>query len=138
MKVIRKLRKRCKFFSPYTQTRLRIEVNGMVKLAEVPNEGARYDMNKLPEKVELVALEEKTVAESEGKAGGLKITFKDRNDVKVTQKYTAISGAILTTALKGFGIKDTEELQAVWMLYELTKMRMGYPRYIPVEKCKKQ
>lgn len=135
---IRRLRKKCKDFTPYTQARLNIGDDGMVKLAEVPSEGARLDLNNLPEEIELIALEEKMIEETVGKSGGLKITYKNREDAKVAQKYTAISGAVLTTALKALKVKDTLELQETWYHYTLTKMRMGYPRYIPIEKCKKQ
>ena len=138
LKVIRKLRKKCKHYQPYTQTKLRIEVNGMVKTEEIPSEGARMDLQNLPAEIDLKALEESTVAESAGKSGGLKITFENRQGAKVTQKYTQISGAKLQEACRRLKIKDTEELQTTWYHYKLTDMRMGYARFIPVSKCKEQ
>lgn len=138
LKVIRKLREACPFHLPFTQTRLNIGEDGMVKTDEIPSEGARMDLNNLPEEVDLKALNESLVAASAGKSGGLQITFENRQGAKVTQKYTAISGAVLQTACRNLKIKDTKELQEAWYHYELTKMRMGYPRFIPTEKCKEQ
>jgi len=108
----------------------------MVKLDEVPSEGARLDLNSLPKEIDLIALEENTIAEAAGKTGGLKITFKTKNDERVTQKYTAISGGVLVAACKKLHVKDTKELQDDFFHYVLTDMRMGYPRYIPTSKVK--
>lgn len=133
---ILKLRHRCKHHTPPTQTTLNGGANPMVKIDDIPSEGERYELKDLPSELNLIATEEKIVEGAEGKAGGLQIEFEDPQGKRLTQKYTMVSGAVLTKALKELKVEDTIDLQEVFYTYRLTMMRIGKPRMIPVSKVK--
>lgn len=106
----------------------------MVKIKDIPAEGERIDLKELPREAELMAVSEKYKEPAEGSTGGLVITFKLRDGRTFPQKYSPVSGAVLARAMKKLKIKDTEDLQKDWYNYELTAMRIGLPRMIPVKK----
>lgn len=106
----------------------------MVKLKDLPAEEERIDLKELPRETDLIAIEEKIQEATEGRSGGLVITYKLKDERTFPQKYTVVSGAVLQRALKKLKIKDTTELQDNWYHYELTAMRIGLPRMIPVKK----
>lgn len=108
----------------------------MVKIGEIPSEGEKLDLTKLPQELVAIATEEKMQEATGGKTGGLVITFKTKSGQVFNQKYSKMSGAVLATALKKLKIDDTLELQKAWYKYYKTDMRMGFPRMIPVEKVK--
>ena len=107
-----------------------------MKIEEIPDEGERVDLSKLPQEAELKADHEDWQEPQSGKTGGLVITYEMRDGKQFPQKYSKISGAVLIKALKALKIKDSQELQGKWYKYVLTPMRTGYPRMIPVEKVK--
>jgi len=133
---IHTFRKHCRHYSPYTQTKLNIGEDEMVKIDEIPTEAARLDLADLPSEVELIAISEKTIAEQVGKTGGLSITYQLHDGRQFAQKYSKVSGIVLIAALKRLHIKDTTELQNAWYNYKLTPMRIGFPRMIPISKAK--
>lgn len=100
----------------------------------IPEEKPRVDLNQIPKENVLIAISEKMVEATDKKTGGLVITFKQKDEKELTQKYSKMSGSVLKEALETLGINDTEELQKNWYRYTLTNMRSGYPRYIPTEK----
>lgn len=109
----------------------------MVNINEIPQEQPRVDLDSLPKTNELIAISETIVEATPEKTGGLVITFKQRDQKVFPQKYSKVSGSALITAMTKLGFTDTKELQKVWCTYELTAMRTGYPRYIPVKKLSK-
>jgi len=128
--------RKCKDFLPLTQTKIKVESDGEMKIDDIPSEGSRVDLSELPQEADLIAVNEKTQPEQSGKTGGLIITYKMKDDRTFQQKYSKVSGAELAIALKTLKIKDTEELQKDWYHYKLTHMRIGFPRMIPVSKVK--
>jgi hypothetical protein len=108
----------------------------MVKVEEIPEEGERVDLSKLPKQAELKAVSEEWVDAAEGKTGGLVIHYQTRDGKTFPQKYSKVSGKVLKNALRKLGVTDTAELQKAWYLYELQNMRTGYPRMIPIKKAK--
>ena len=108
----------------------------MVKLSDIPSEGAKLDLANLPQELTLIATEEKMQDAVAGKTGGLVITYKLEDGRMFNQKYSKVSGAELAVALKALKVRDTVELQKAWYKYKLTNMRIGFARMIPIEKVK--
>lgn len=135
-RVIRTLRNECKDFMPNTQTILNGGGIKMVKIDVIPSEGERWELEDLPHTLDCKAVSEKVVGEREGKAGGLQIDYIDTSGKGFTQKYTLVSGAVLANALRKLKLTDTEQLQDAFYTYELTAMRIGKPRMIPISKVK--
>lgn len=136
LKSLRRLRFKCHDYMPYTQLTLTRGDKPMVKVDLIPNEGDRWELDELPDKLDLKATSEKMVSGGEGKAGGLQIEFVDPDGKRLTQKYTPVSGAVLGTALKKLKVEDTADLSKGFYTYEKTRMRMGKDRMIPIAKCK--
>jgi len=109
-----------------------------MKIDNIPSEKGRIELNELPQTVDLKAVRENTVEASIGKSGGLIIVFQLRDGREFPQKYTKVSGAALTEAMKKLKLTDTEQLQKDWYTYRLTIMRIGLPRMIPQKKAKEQ
>lgn len=132
----------------------------MVKIDDIPTEEGRIELDKLQDfmdahnnRVPFIAIKETIQVETEDKTGGVVISFQtpvpfkanydmeqDKRTVKLyeeglklTQKYSKVSGTKLTEAMENLELNDTEELQKNYYLYKLQGMRMGYPRLIPVE-----
>jgi len=133
---IRLIPRRCKHFTPLTQTKLVIGGDRMVEIDEIPSEGARLDLANLPKEADLIVTSEKFQETIAGKAGGLILTFQLKDGRTFQQKYTKVSGAELLQAMKKLGLKNTLQLQQDYYHYELTQMRIGFPRMIPKAKCK--
>ena len=131
---LRKTRDKCRYFKDIQLATLIIGGDGVVKLSTIPTEAERIDLKDLPKEVELMAIGEKMQEARAGSTGGLVITFKMRDGRTFPQKYSPVSGAVLVRAMKDLKIKDTEDLQKGWYKYELTAMRIGLPRMIPVSK----
>lgn len=135
-KYIRLPPKRCDKFQALTQTKFVKDGEDMVKIGEIPSEGERLDLTKLPQELTLIATGEKMQDASSGKTGGLVINYKTKSGQTLDQKYSKMSGAVLAAALKKLKIDDTLDLQKAWYKYQKTDMRMGFPRMIPTEKVK--
>jgi len=133
-KALQKVRQTCKDFLDLHNTQLNIGGDGMVKIKEIPTEEERIDLKELPREAELIAVSESIQEKTEGRSGGLVITFKLHDGRTFPQKYTVVSGAVLSRAMKSLKLKDTKELQDNWYMYELTAMRIGLPRMIPISK----
>lgn len=131
---IRTLRTKCKQYMSIHQTKLVIGGDRMVKIDQIPAEAERIDLKDLPREAELKAISERQQEAQEGRTGGLVITFELRDGRQFPQKYTAVSGAVLVRAMKKLKLKDTKALQDNWFNYQLTAMRIGQPRMIPVSK----
>lgn len=108
----------------------------MVKINQIPSEGDRWELSDLPNTLDLKAVSEGITAGQAGKAGGLVINFVDKAGKTLVQKYTLVSGSVLATALRKLKLTDTEQLQEAFYTYELTAMRIGKPRMIPISKVK--
>jgi hypothetical protein len=108
----------------------------MVEMDKIPDEGQRIDLGSLPETAELIAVSEQEVPQSERKAAGLVVMFKNRDGSIFPQKYTRVSGRVLKQALAKLGYKSTEPLFKAWHEYKMTPMRQGFPRYIPTKKVR--
>lgn len=108
-----------------------------MKIDEIPDEGERIDLKELPQKIELLWMREEERPAAQGKTGGLIIWYKTRSGATVPQKYSKIAGGALKKALKQLGYTNTEQLGEYWHLYELTSLRTGFPRYIPVKRLEK-
>jgi len=106
----------------------------MVNIKEIPKEEPRIDLSELPQTNVLIAVEEYFVKETEDKTGGLVITFRQKDNREFAQKYSKVSGRKLIEAMDKLKIEDTEDLQKDFYEYQMTPMRTGYPRYIPVKK----
>jgi len=128
----------CKNYLPLTQTKLTIGDDGMVKVDEIPSEGARIDLKDLPNEADLIVTGEKMIEATAGKTGGLALTYQLRDGRSFTQKYSKVSGAELITALKKLGYATTEPLSKHWHHYKLVAMRIGFPRMIPQNKVKEE
>jgi hypothetical protein len=135
-KYVRKVPTKCSKFTPITQTAFNNGGEYMVKIGEIPNEGEKLDLTKLPQELIAIVTGEKTQEAVSGKTGGLILSFKLKDGRIFDQKYTKMSGAILAAALKKLKIDDTLELQKGWYKYQKTDMRMGFARMIPIEKVK--
>ena len=136
--VIIVLRKRCPHYLSTKQTTIQVGDKGMVKIGQIPSEGERLELSDLPKEIELIALSETFKEANGGKTGGLVIKYQVRDGRTFDQKYTKLSGHVLVTALKKLKIDDTVDLQKNWYIYNLTPMRMGFPRMIPVKKATQQ
>lgn len=137
-KAVIKPRQRCKHHIHLEQTKWVVGGDNLVKLSGIPTEAERIDLKDLPKEAELMAIGERTQEATQGRTGGLVITFKLRDGRTFPQKYSPVSGAVLVRALKKLKINDTEELQKAWFNYELTPMRIGLARMIPVSRCEVQ
>jgi hypothetical protein len=135
-KYIHKRPKHCIEFQPITQTKFVKDGESMVKLGDIPSEGEKLDLTKLPQELTAIATEEKMQEAAGGKTGGLVITLKTKAGQTFNQKYSKMSGAVLAAALKKLKLEDTLDLQKAWYKYVKTDMRMGFPRMIPTEKVK--
>ena len=135
-KYIHKRPTKCIEFQPITQTKWIKGENNMVKIDDIPSEGAKIDLANLPQEMLLMATEETMQEAAQGKTGGLVITFKLDDGRTFKQKYSKVSGAELAAAMKRLKLKDTLDLQKAWYKYKLTQMRIGFPRMLPVEKVK--
>lgn len=134
LRAIQLIRNQCKDFLSVKQAYLNIKGDGMVKLTNIEAEKEKYDLNSLPETIELIAVDESIQQASTGKSGGLKIVFEDREGRQLTQLYTPMSAKVLIEACKTLGITDTTQLQDNLYNYRRTSMRVGFPRMIPFEK----
>ena len=110
-----------------------------MKLKDVPIK-KQIDITALPQTNTLRLLREEVrepskTPEGKAKAGGLLITYEDKDGVQVPQKYNAIAYPVFVEAMEKLGYEDTEALKE-WHLYKLVAFRMGYPRYIPAKKVK--
>ena len=110
-----------------------------MKLKDIPMK-KQIDITALPQTNTLRLLREEIrepskTPEGKAKAGGLLITYEDKDGVQVPQKYNAIAYPVFVEAMEKLGYEDTEALKE-WHLYKLVAFRMGYPRYIPVRKVK--
>lgn len=133
-KRIRRYRYKCKYYLSIHNRKLIIGGDGVVNISKLPNEGVRIDLKDLPEEAELRAIGERFKEGGHNVASGLVIEFEMRDGAKFHQKYTAVSGAVLSLAMKKLKIKETEKLQDAWYNYKLTPMRMGKARMIPTKK----
>lgn len=129
------LRRECKEYVNINQTTMEVNEKGMVNIDAIPNEGEQYDIKNLPNQVELIAISETFKEAQQGKTAGLVITYRDRVGKGLSQKYGKVSGYALHKAMTKLKIKDTVELQKAFYVYELTAMRSGYPRMIPIRKA---
>lgn len=116
-------------------------------------------MDYMPDGIPMIALSENvvedTVVEGKPKVGGINIRFctpipfeagynletdKEEKTVyeeglKLTQKYSKVSGKGLKKAMIKLGLKNTEELQKAYYYYRLRAFRVGFPRLIPMAKA---
>jgi hypothetical protein len=93
------------------------------------------ELQNLPKENVLKGVNEKFVESVPGKAGGLVITFEQKDGKQFPQKYSKISGKALIEAMGKLGLEDTVQLQKNWYHYVLMSFRTGYPRYIPVKRA---
>jgi len=112
-----------------------------MKLKDVPIK-KQIDITALPQTNILRLVKEEireamTTKEGKAKAGGLLITFEDREGIQIPQKYNAIAYPVFVEAMEKLGYEDTESLKE-WHEYKLVAFRMGYPRYIPTKKIKQK
>ena len=106
-----------------------------MKTTEIPiEERERVELDNLPKKNILKAINEYMAKEKEDKTGGLIINFVQRDGRELSQKYGKISGRALVKAMDKLKMADTEDLQEDFYEYVLTEMRSGYPRYLPIRK----
>jgi len=134
---IRKLRFKCKDHLSTYQTSIKQGGDNMVKIGEIPTEGERLELADLPKELIAHATEERMVEKTEGKSGGLVVKYITDKGKTFAQKYTQVSGATLMRELTRLKVKDTKDLQKNWFKLELTQMRIGKPRMIPIEKLEK-
>ena len=121
----------CKYYLPKGQPLM--EFDKTMKIDELPTEKDRVDLGTLPTDAILVAISEVMQPAKENKTGGLVITYKLPDGREFPQKYSKIAGKLLFEALRKLNVADTTELQTRAFKYHLTNMRVGFPRYIPVE-----
>lgn len=107
----------------------------MVGIDEIPSEGERVDLEKLPKEAELLAINERIQEAQSGKTGGVVITYQNREGLTFPQKYSKISGKALIDAMRNLKYDSTKALFKWWHHYNLTPMRTGYPRMIPDKKA---
>lgn len=129
--------KRCRYFLHRQTQKLEGGKVKSMRFDEIPEQADRVDLATLPKNAELIAISEKYQEAQSGKTAGLVITFMQRDQKTFPQKYSQVSGKDLKVAMKRLKIKDTIELQDFWYQYELTPMRIGYPRYIPIKRLEK-
>lgn len=112
----------------------------MVKIEDVPMEEPRVELKELrvDQEIELKAIKEQVVDAKENKTGGLVITYVTKDNKRLTQKYSRMSGKILVDSLRALKLADTEALQKAFYVYRITNMKMGYPRAMPVKASRLQ
>lgn len=139
----------------------------MVKLDDIPEEKPRIDLEYLHNfmdahggTVDFIVESEREQAGTEDKTGGINmqlwtganfvsnydidaksvvtnpITYED--GLRLTQKYSKISGRHLREAMEQMKIKDTEKFQESFYTYRLKAMRQGYGRLIPISQSEKE
>jgi hypothetical protein len=106
-----------------------------MKLKDLPREKPRIELKDLPPTNVLKAISEEWREAVEGKTGGLVINFQQKDGKTFSQKYGKLHGDVLSAALDKLGLKDTQELQNAWYVYEMRSFRAGFPRYMPVKKA---
>lgn len=90
----------------------------------------RFDLEQLPDEIELQLLDYQFREDKNGR-DCLYVTFVNRADENLTQKYTGWHMGAIVEALETLKLDDLSKLRGKWLLMTKEQFPPGHPRLIP-------